>query len=153
MPVDEYIGDIRGGLKPEIRHPKTQRVRNPFRQLAWPISLFMVLLLMPPETSVNLGGLRLSPYRLLLMIGILMAAARLMSGRCGRLIATDWLIFAHCGWVLISLFKYGGIITGLETGGIYGLEATGAYLLARVYIRNADDIQAMEKLHMLLILG
>ena len=153
VPVDQYIGAITAPKPPVIRHPKEQRVRNPFKYLAWPVSLLMILLLMPPETSVSLGALRLSPYRLLLMVGVLMALARLMSGRCGRLIPTDWLVFAHCLWVLVSLFKYGGVITALESGGIYGVEATGAYLLARVYIRSAVDYQAMIKLHLLLVIA
>tara|TARA_B100001123_G_scaffold451055_1_gene626413 strand:- start:2234 stop:3628 length:1395 start_codon:yes stop_codon:yes gene_type:complete len=143
--------DLSRSGKSLIRHPSNPKVGSPFRHLAWPLIAFMVLLLMPPETSLAIGSLRLSPYRMLLIVGSLMALTRLLSGRCGRVILTDWFIAGHVFWVLLSLFQYGGIGTGFESGGVYGLEAAGSYLLARAYIRNSSDYRAMLKLHLMLV--
>ncbi|MBV6632340.1 MAG: hypothetical protein KI792_04810 [Alphaproteobacteria bacterium] len=136
---------------PPVRAKRS--VRNPLRHLAWPVTGLMLLLLMPPETSVSFGGLRLSPYRILIIFGLFTALIRLFSGRCGKLIITDWLVAGHAVWVGLSLMNFGGVAVMIESGGVYGLEAVGAYLIARCYIRNADDYEAMLKLHLLIVIG
>ena len=118
-----------------------------------PVVLFLVAMMLPTAASVHLGGLRLSAYRMVLIVMILPMLIQLLSGRAGRIHIFDVLVFAHCAWVVLALMKWGGIAQGIESGGIYAVEFAGAYLLARVYIRSYDDFTAVARLYVMLVLG
>jgi hypothetical protein len=117
------------------------------------VALFFVAMMLPTAVSVNLGGLRLSAYRVVLIVMFLPMLIKLLSGRAGRIHIFDMLVFAHCGWALLALINWGGVAQGIESGGIYIVEFAGAYLLARVYIRGYEDFAATAKLYVGLVLG
>jgi hypothetical protein len=95
-----------------------------------PIAIFFLAMMLPTAVSVNLGGLRLSAYRIVLIVMFLPMLVQLLSGRKGRMHVFDILVFAHCGWAMLALIKWGGLAQGIESGGIYVVEFAGAYLLA-----------------------
>jgi hypothetical protein len=93
---------------------------------------FYLALIVPLEFSVTLGGLRLSPYRVVLLLAFVPLLLRMV--RENRLNAADYLITAHALWALLALCLYGGLASGIESGGIYIVESLGAYLVGRMAV-------------------
>ena len=118
-----------------------------------PIALFFIAMMLPTAVSLNLGGLRLSVYRVVLLIMILPMLMDLLTGKRGRAHVFDLLVLAHCGWALLALINWGGVAQGIESGGIYIVEFAGAYLLGRLYIRSYDDFVAMARAYVGLVLA
>lgn len=114
------------------------RVRTP-----WLAAAFYIALIMPLEFSISLGGLRLSPYRVLLLVATVPLLLRLLQNSRQPPHAVDYLIMAHAAWVVLALTVYGGIGTGLESGGIYAVESLGAYLLGRLTVTSAAEHRAL----------
>ncbi|WP_455373550.1 O-antigen ligase family protein [Limibacillus halophilus] len=127
-------------------------LQRPFG-VAWPLVLFLAGLVMPPEASLNLGGLRLSGYRVVLILTLLPCLLMLFTGRKGRLNIADGLIILHCIWAVLALIRQAGLGQGIESGGIYAVECLGAYLLGRLYIRSYEDFYRFSRLLVGLILA
>jgi len=104
---------------------------------------FYIALIMPLEFSVSLGGLRLSPYRVLLLVVTVPLLLRLLQNNRQPPHVVDYLIMAHAAWVVLALTVYGGIGTGLESGGIYVVESLGAYLVGRLTVSSAAEHRAL----------
>jgi hypothetical protein len=121
--------------------------------VALPVAFFFFGMLLPTAVSLNLGGLRLSVYRIVLILMFVPMVVHLLSGRAGRMNAFDGLVLAHCAWALMALIKWGGVAQGIESGGIYIVEFAGAYLLGRLYIRSYEDFAAMARAYVALVVG
>lgn len=121
-------------------------------KLAFPVALLFVLFAFPPETSISLGPLRMSPYRFLLIFTLLPCLLQLVSNRYGTILLADWLILFHAVWAIVALLNYDGM-NALQTGGIYFIECVGSYMLGRRYIRNADDFRALSRFMTFFIIG
>jgi hypothetical protein len=119
--------------------------------VALPVAAFFLGMLLPTAVSLNLGGLRLSVYRVVLIVTFLPMLVRLLSGRAGRMTVFDALVAAHCAWALLALIKWGGLAQGIESGGIYVVEFAGAYLLGRVYVRGYVEFAAMARAYVALV--
>ena len=117
-------------------------VKDAVRLLPWPVTALVIALAMPTETSVYVGSLRLSPYRVLLIFTLFPTLMRLFSYRVGTPHIVDYLMLAHSAWVLLSFVVNEGVGQGLESGGIYIVESLGAYLVGRCYIRTRRDFEA-----------
>jgi hypothetical protein len=102
---------------------------------------FYLALIVPLEFSVTLGGLRLSPYRVVLLLAFVPLLLRML--RENRLVAADYLIAAHALWALLVLCLHSGFAAGFESGGIYIVESLGAYLVGRMAVTSAETSRAM----------
>jgi hypothetical protein len=122
-----------------VASPKSRRVFG----VPVPIAIFFLAIMLPTAVSLNLGGLRLSAYRVFLVLMILPMLLQLVIGRRGKLNLFDAMILAHCTWAIFALIKWGGLGQGIESGGIYFVECCGAYLVGRLYIRTYEDFAAM----------
>ena len=109
------------------------------------ILLFFLGVMLPTSVSVNLGGLRLSAYRVVLILAFVPMMIQLLSGKKGKISIFDILVLAHCGWVFLALVNWGGVAQAIETGGIYTVEFAGAYFLGRLFIRSYDDYEAFAR--------
>ncbi len=118
-----------------------------------PIVIFLFAMMLPTAVSVNLGGLRLSAYRVVLILMFLPMFFQLISGRRGRMHVFDMLVLAHCGWALLALIKWGGLARGIESGGIYSVECAGAYLMGRLYVRTYEDFVGVARVYVGLVLA
>jgi hypothetical protein len=105
----------------------------------WCYVLFASLLL-PTDFSVFLGTLRFAPYRIVLIIAFFPCLITLLSGRVGKLLPSDWLLFAFSIWTLVVLGYHHGPEVMLESGGAQSLELLGAYLIARTQIRTLQQL-------------
>jgi hypothetical protein len=103
---------------------------------------FLLSLIIP--ISFNIGGIRLTPYRLFLLglfVPLFIAWAQ---GIAGRIRAPDWFMLAHALWGALTLLL-GGAGATVATAGIFVLETLGAYLLARVLIRDSESFAAFAR--------
>ncbi|WP_262693630.1 hypothetical protein [Kordiimonas aquimaris] len=115
----------------------------------WPALPVVILLLtftLPPETSLSVGSLRLSPYRVTLIALIVPAINMLLQDRHNPAGWPDGLMAMHGLWAGLSLIVTMGLSEGIETAGIYFVETFGAYVVARAYIKTTDDYAAVLKL-------
>jgi hypothetical protein len=104
-------------------------------------TVFYLALIVPLEFSVTVAGLRLSPYRVFLLVMFLPMMLRLL--REHRLLPADCLIASHAIWAALALGIYGGFAAGLESGGIYVIESLGAYLVGRLAVSSPESSRAM----------
>jgi hypothetical protein len=121
--------------------------------VAIPVACFLFAMMLPTSVSLNLGGLRLSVYRMVLLVMFLPMLVQLLTNQRGRLHIFDGLVLAHCVWAQLALIKWGGLAQGIESGGIYVVECAGAYLMGRLYIRSYEDFAAMARAYVGLVLA
>lgn len=117
------------------------------------IFLFFLGMMLPTAVSVSAGGLRLSVYRVVLILAFIPMISALFSGKAGRVTIFDWLIIGHAGWALLALINWGGVGQGIESGGIYIAEVVGSYLVGRIYIRNYEDFYGFARAFVMVVVG
>jgi hypothetical protein len=116
----------------------TSSARNeiPHATSAFIVVVFIGVLL--PPAYFDIGSLRLSFSRVFLLFAIIPLLIRLLSGRVGALLLTDYLMMMYSAWIAITYtYHYGADRIGLS--GITITEQFGAYLVGRTLIRNATD--------------
>lgn len=109
------------------------------------LSIFVVLLLigLVIPSIIQLGPLRLSVYRVVLLLATVPCIYWWLTGRAGRIRLADIAILLAWLWSALSYSILEGVTPMFERNGIYFLETVGTYLMARCFIRNADDFRAM----------
>lgn len=117
-----------------------------------PVALFFLGMMLPTSVGLSLGGLRLSAYRVVLIVMFLPMLLQLLSGRV-RANAFDALVLGHCTLALIALINWGGLRQGIESGGIYIVEFAGGWLMGRVYIRSYADFRAFARAFVLTVVA
>lgn len=105
---------------------------------SWIMALFFATLILP--LSFDLAGLRLSPLRIFLLIGMLPLFALLIQGRAGRIVAADLMIFAYATWMVISLVANHGA-SRLPYGIATASETISSWMLGRILVRGAADFR------------
>lgn len=109
------------------------------------VTLFFFGMMLPTSVGVNLGGMRLSVYRVVLLFALVPMIQTLISGKRGKINTFDWLAIAHSAWCFLALVVWGGIGQGSKSGGIYVIEFFGAYLVGRIYVRSYEDFLSVAK--------
>lgn len=104
---------------------------------AWIVTLFLIAVTLP--IIIEVGTLRLSPYRLMLLVTFVPCMILWLSGRAGRMRGPDVGLLVMCLWCIVSFVMIHGAARTVEAGGILFAETMGAYLLARIMIRSAED--------------
>jgi hypothetical protein len=134
------------GAGPRARLPAPSAARG----LPGLAVLFLLSLL--PQISFKIGPLLMKPYRVVLLILFLPLLVRLCSGAAGRMLAIDWLVVGAALWAALTLVANHPIGETVEPIGIVLIELLGAYLIARVCIRSAEDFRRMVKVLFYIIL-
>ncbi|WP_149759585.1 O-antigen ligase family protein [Neomesorhizobium albiziae] len=93
----------------------------------------------------SIGDLRLTPYRLVLLILLPTCLLRWMSGKVGKVRLTDVALFLFCGWCAVAMVAIHGLSDAIEPAGILFLETMGGFLVARCYIRDEASFRMMAK--------
>lgn len=93
----------------------------------------------------SLGSLRMSGYRVILLLAFLPAIGAFLQGRAGRVNATDIFVILLCLWTSVSYFALHGVALTLETVGIFWIETLGAYFLGRCYVRTPEAFRTVAK--------
>lgn len=114
--------------------------------------LFMIGMVVPIWLPV--GPIMLMPHRVVLLILFVPLLSIVFSGQAGRIYGFDILMLLSALWAVLSLAIKGSVLGASITQqiGIYTLESFGAYLLARVSIRSAEDFAYFTKLFFIVLL-
>ncbi|MBI1383302.1 MAG: hypothetical protein GC150_00110 [Rhizobiales bacterium] len=107
-----------------------------------PVILVILSFLMPTELSLFVGPLRLPPHRAALIIFVLVALIRLLSGRGPSVRSFDVVFALYAAWTVGVFIIHEGTASGIEFGGALALEAFGAYFVARVYVTDERRFRA-----------
>jgi hypothetical protein len=117
------------------------------------VALFFFGMMLPTSVGISAGSLRLSVYRVVLLVMFVPMLITLVSGKRGKPHIFDGLVLGHSALALLSLINWGGLQQGIESGGIYIVEFAGSYLLGRLYIRNYEDFRAFAQAFVLTVVG
>ncbi|MEL7256882.1 MAG: O-antigen ligase family protein [Pseudomonadota bacterium] len=113
------------------------------------ILILMMALVMP--FFFFLGGLRLSMYRLYLLVFGIPIVIRWIQGAAGSVRAVDIVVIFSAIWMMISLFAvHGG--SKLEFAGITFIETVIPFLAARVLIRDFAAFKLFVRYYFLVVL-
>jgi hypothetical protein len=144
-------------LSEQIQRP-TRSGRSPMQtavtyakvksKLPFPVKLYFLSLALPLE--FNAGTILLTGVRTLLLVLFIPMLLKLLLGRYGRLIWTDFLFFLFCPWVIYTL-HLNTPDEAFSFGGSVGIEFYGGYLLGRAYIRTPEAFAGMCKALFLVI--
>ena len=105
------------------------------------MALFLISIVLP--IVIQAGPIRLSPYRVLLLIAIFPSVILWLQGKAGKIRVADIALLALSLWTFLSYVAIHGAGRAVEAGGIFGLETMGAYLLGRLLIRSAEDFRKL----------
>ncbi|WP_172300490.1 O-antigen ligase [Pseudoruegeria sp. HB172150] len=119
-------------------------------KLPFLVTVYLFSLILP--FIFQLGPLRMSAYRFILIVLIVPLLAMWLSGRAGRIRFADIAFLLSSLWVGVSYTVLHGPAAGLEPGGIALIETMGAFLLARVYVRSLEHFYKVIKTLFLLVL-
>jgi O-antigen ligase len=114
-------------------HLRTRRLSGKGHFL---LVIFLVSLLIP--LSINIGQLRLTPYRIVLLILFLPLLVQIFASKAGRVTTTDWLVILYGFWIFISLLVIHGA-SEIPFAGISVVELLGGYFAGRILVRGPDD--------------
>lgn len=139
---------------PELAPTTREHGRKPSRKMATSrperakppsilVPLFLVALTLP--MIFNFGTLRMSPYRLVLIVLFFPCFMQWISGAVGKIRLPDILLLAYVLWATLSLIVNHSVGFAIEPSGILLIETFGSYLLARWLIRDAKNFHAMAK--------
>lgn len=112
--------------------------------------VFVVSLCIP--VIFGIGSIRLSPYRLLLLLALVPLVLRWLSGGTGPVRAFDLMILAAFTLAATSYLVLHGVGIAYQPAAILLIEAAGAYLLGRAAIRSAADMVRLTRLLLRLLL-
>ncbi|MBM2575147.1 O-antigen ligase family protein [Jannaschia sp. Os4] len=119
------------------------------RVLTWVTAAYFAAVLLP--LTVSLGGLSLTGVRILLLAVTLPLFVQLVTGRYGRLIATDWLLLAHVAVMGVTLMFTSPELAVTQAGSL-GIEIYGSYLLGRAWVRTPDEFARLARWVVALVL-
>lgn len=114
---------------------------------------FVLGLVLPIEASLNIGTVRLSPYRIVLLVALFPCVSRMLTGKAGKLMLIDALIFLYAAWATVALFVNHNLGLVWEFAGSQVIESVVPYMLARCYIRSVEDFQAFVRFVLLIIIA
>lgn len=125
--------------------PHRQMVRPAQRQaiklpLYLATALFYVMLI-PEQASISLGGLLLSPYRLLLIPTFLYLLRNAILGQF-RFAWPDIPIAVGCAWIWLASYMSGdSVVDAVVQGGAHTMDIALPYFVARFAIRSPSDFR------------
>lgn len=121
--------------------PRTSRKPAPRTRFGTLVLVAFILSLLVP-IQLYLGDLRLSAYRIILLVVIVPAAVRFLTSAHHRIRVADVLMALYAIVGAVSLMVTGA---GVPTSGVFVVDSLGPYLLARAYLTNLDDMIAVAR--------
>ena len=102
------------------------------------LALFFIVLLIP--VNLEVAGLKLSPYRIYLLVLFIPLGVRLLAGGAGRVTPIDIGMSGYALLMMVTLIYHHGV-EKLPYASVLAIEMFGSYVLGRILIRNAADYQ------------
>jgi hypothetical protein len=119
------------------RQRKIESPRAKRKKIGLPVFLFLIALVVP--WVIFIGSLRMSLYRIILLVMVLPCLGMWLSGKAGRIRTADIALLLFSLWCTLSYIVINGMALSVQPSGIIFIETLGPYLLARCYIRDSDD--------------
>lgn len=107
------------------------------KKTSWPVFLFLLALIVP--WVIYVGPLRMSLYRIVLLVMVVPCLAMWISGKAGRIRIADVAVALFWFWGVLSFIEINGLSASTQPSGIGFVETLGSYMLARCFIRDAED--------------
>lgn len=104
------------------------------------VVLYLMAVVLP--ISFNLGPIKMTGVRALLIFMIIPMSIRLLSGAYGKVLLVDILFFIHTLWFTIAL-AVNNPEQVITNAGSTGIEFIGGYVLGRAYIRDQESFVAL----------
>ncbi len=98
------------------------------------VAVFILALMTPSEISFAIGGLRLTPYRLILICTFFPSLMKVIRKNTAGFLLADFLVIFNLLWAAIVISYHHGASMAIESGGVRVIELGGAYFLARGHI-------------------
>jgi O-antigen ligase len=111
-------------------------------------ALFLIGLVFPGQ--VFFGELRISLYRIALMVAFIPAVIAIVGSPVKKLYFIDVLIIVYTAFCVLSFMYHGN---GVVTAGIFVLETLGPYFLARAAISDPQSMRQAFRLGLLCLLA
>lgn len=132
----------------QARSAKATHAASTATRLSPLIVLFILSVFVP--TFFSLGGLALSPSRVMMVLLAIPVFAMYASGAAGRVRAADIFAFLYAFWFSVAMLVYGGM-GQIEFIGISAIEILTPYLLARCTIRSWAQYNAFLRFMLVLV--
>lgn len=110
------------------------------------VKLLIFSLFIPTVVSFQLASLRLSPYRIVLLLTFITAVTAVIGGRCLGKDKSDFYIFLYAIWCVLSFKVNHDMSIAIESGGVWILESLGPYCLVRYSLITLESIESVIKL-------
>jgi hypothetical protein len=110
------------------------------------VIFLIIAFLCPTEFSIFVADLRIPPHRLALLILLPLAFIQLLLNKGHKIRLFDVTMIVFNIWTVAIFMYHQGDRDGLVYGGSLALDGLGAYLVARVWIRDAAQFHAVLKL-------
>ena len=133
----ELFPDFKASDPAVPRQQKMESHRAKRKKIRWPVFLFLLALVVP--WVIFVGSLRMSLYRIVLLVMVLPCLGMWMTGKAGRIRTGDIALLLFSFWCTLSFTVNNGIALSVQPAGIGFIETLGPYLLARCYIRDEND--------------
>lgn len=104
------------------------------------------------QFTFTVGGLLLSPARVLFLAIVPVLLVRFLSGRYGRITLVDVLVLLHVSWMMMTIFLNHPLMIAITYTGSNALLILGGYLVARTMIRTEAEMRGMILVLIVLIL-
>jgi hypothetical protein len=108
----------------------------------WPV-LFCICLVVP--LYFDFGTVRLSLYRIVLLLLLLPCLFAWMAGKAGKTIPADYFMILFALWSVLSMVMTIGFDNAIQPGGVWVIETLGSYFVARVFIRDEHSFRVVVK--------
>ena len=138
------VRDVGAPIPAVSWQPKIESRQAKRKKIHWPPLLFLVALVVP--WLIFIGTVRLSVYRIVLLVMVLPCLGMWMAGKAGRIRIADIALLLFWFWCSLSIIVRDGMVTSIQPLGILFVETLGPYLLARCFIRDADDFYNVVRL-------
>lgn len=137
------VAELTGQNYAPAQHKADADARAQGRFSPW-VWIFVIGLVTP--LFIQVGPMRLTPYRLALLVAFFPVLFYWLGGRAGRIRLADICVVGICLWSSLSFSVVHGFGAMYETIGIFWVETLGAYLLGRCYIRTPETFHAIVRL-------
>lgn len=140
--VRRVAAEAPGSPSVPFRRPAPSR-RLPLLEAALgPAFLLLYLITVFLPGTFNLGPIRLSLFKLVLLVAFVPLALQWVRSLRERILLPDLLFLGFCLWVSLATYAVHGAAQIFYIGSTF-VEYFGAYLVGRIVIRNADDYARM----------
>jgi hypothetical protein len=113
------------------------------KRISYLPAFFVIALALP--FIIDIGTLRMSVYRFVLLIVFFPAIIGWMFGKAGPKRPSDYFFIIFTIWCQIAMVGADGFNHSIEPIGMLAIETLGAYFLGRTFIRNKLQFRAMAK--------